>query len=214
MLLVLGCQAQAGLRASAQALPCAVGGRAGAAPTGHACRAHAPVRPRARAAAALCPPRRLAADASGVAPKELTQEIVRLKGGAAAQKEAALLALCSKAFQVRAHACVDGIAGCGQSHGTGMGRGRPSSYRGAPELCPTCPLPPLLHPAGRAHHHFFAHQAARAPPENAVWPGGAAACGRAARRHDAGGAPGEPGALSQGGCWLAGWLGRRGVLAG
>ena len=37
---------------------------------------------------------RLAADAAAAAPKELTQEIVRLKGGAAAQKEATLLALC------------------------------------------------------------------------------------------------------------------------
>ena len=40
------------------------------------------------------PWRRLAADAAAAAPKELTQEIVRLKGGAAAQKEATLLALC------------------------------------------------------------------------------------------------------------------------
>ena len=37
---------------------------------------------------------RLAADAAAAAPKELTQEIVRLKGAAAAQKEATLLALC------------------------------------------------------------------------------------------------------------------------
>ena len=43
-------------------------------------------------------PVRLAADAAAAAPKALTQEIVRLKGGAAAQKEAAMLALVSKAF--------------------------------------------------------------------------------------------------------------------
>lgn len=42
---------------------------------------------------------RLAADAAATAPKELTQEIVRLKGGQAAQKEAALLALCSRTFK-------------------------------------------------------------------------------------------------------------------
>jgi hypothetical protein len=42
--------------------------------------------------------RRLAADATASAPKELTQEVVRLKGGAAAAKEAALLALCSRTF--------------------------------------------------------------------------------------------------------------------
>lgn len=42
---------------------------------------------------------RLAADAAAAAPRELTQEIVRLKGGAAAQKEATLLALCSKSFR-------------------------------------------------------------------------------------------------------------------
>jgi superfamily II DNA/RNA helicase len=42
--------------------------------------------------------RRLAADAAAAAPKELTQEIVRLKGGAAAHKEAALLALCARTF--------------------------------------------------------------------------------------------------------------------
>ncbi|KAL4427607.1 hypothetical protein ABPG75_001696 [Micractinium tetrahymenae] len=44
-------------------------------------------------------PVRLAADAAAAAPRELTQEIVRLKGGAAAQKEATLLALCSKSFR-------------------------------------------------------------------------------------------------------------------
>lgn len=42
---------------------------------------------------------RLAADAAAAAPRELTQEIVRLKGAAAAQKEATLLALCSKSFR-------------------------------------------------------------------------------------------------------------------
>ena len=65
--------------------------------------------------------RRLAADAAAAAPKELIQEIVRLKGGAAAQKEALLLALCSRAFQggrtivfaktkQRAHRCGLGCA--------------------------------------------------------------------------------------------------------
>ncbi|PSC68971.1 DEAD-box ATP-dependent RNA helicase 28 [Micractinium conductrix] len=44
-------------------------------------------------------PVRLAADAKASAPKLLTQEIMRLKGAAAAQKEAALLALCSKSFR-------------------------------------------------------------------------------------------------------------------
>ncbi len=48
---------------------------------------------------ACCAHRRLAADATAAAPRELTQEIVRLKGGAAAQKEATLLALCSKSFR-------------------------------------------------------------------------------------------------------------------
>ena len=63
-------------------------------------------------------PARLAADAAAHAPKELTQEIVRLKGSAAAQKEAALLALCGKAFRAgrtiifsktkqRAHRCAE-----------------------------------------------------------------------------------------------------------
>eukprot|EP00887_Chlorella_sp_A99_P002207 scaffold21.g2207.t1 len=43
-------------------------------------------------------PVRLAADAAAAAPAELAQEIVRLKGAAAAQKEAALLALCARSL--------------------------------------------------------------------------------------------------------------------
>ncbi|KAK9837918.1 hypothetical protein WJX74_007671 [Apatococcus lobatus] len=43
-------------------------------------------------------PVRLAADALAAAPRELTQELVRLKGAAAADKEAVLLALCSRSF--------------------------------------------------------------------------------------------------------------------
>ncbi|KFM23899.1 DEAD-box ATP-dependent RNA helicase 28 [Auxenochlorella protothecoides] len=49
-------------------------------------------------AVSLNRPVRLAADATAAAPKELTQEILRLKGAEASQKEAVLLALCSRTF--------------------------------------------------------------------------------------------------------------------
>ncbi|GAB4821500.1 hypothetical protein N2152v2_008546 [Parachlorella kessleri] len=43
-------------------------------------------------------PVRLAADPTAAAPQQLTQEIVRLKGGQAAHKEAMLLSLCARTF--------------------------------------------------------------------------------------------------------------------
>ena len=43
-------------------------------------------------------PVRLAADPTAQAPRELTQEIIRLKGAAATQKDAVLLALCARSF--------------------------------------------------------------------------------------------------------------------
>jgi ATP-dependent RNA helicase DDX27 len=53
---------------------------------------------RALAALSLRHPVRLAADAAAAAPAALTQEVVRLKGGAAAGKEAALLALAARSL--------------------------------------------------------------------------------------------------------------------
>lgn len=50
------------------------------------------------AALSLRQPVRLAADPTAAAPEKLTQEIVRLKGAAAAHKEAVLLALASRSF--------------------------------------------------------------------------------------------------------------------
>lgn len=50
------------------------------------------------AALSLRQPVRLAADPTAMAPEKLTQEIVRLKGAAAAHKEAVLLALASRSF--------------------------------------------------------------------------------------------------------------------
>ncbi|KAG1656121.1 hypothetical protein FOA52_007820 [Chlamydomonas sp. UWO 241] len=50
------------------------------------------------AALSLRQPVRLAADAAAQVPSHLTQQIVRLKGGAAALKEAHLLAVCSRSF--------------------------------------------------------------------------------------------------------------------
>ncbi|KAF6261994.1 P-loop containing nucleoside triphosphate hydrolase protein [Scenedesmus sp. NREL 46B-D3] len=49
-------------------------------------------------ALSLKQPVRLAADAAAAAPSTLSQEIVRLKGSAASEKEAALLALASRSF--------------------------------------------------------------------------------------------------------------------
>ncbi len=53
---------------------------------------------RALAAVSLRSPVRLAADAAAAAPGRLTQEVVRLRGAAAAQKEATLLALAARAL--------------------------------------------------------------------------------------------------------------------
>lgn len=44
-------------------------------------------------------PVRLAADASGKVPKNLVQEVVRVKGTAPSKKEAIVLALCSRTFK-------------------------------------------------------------------------------------------------------------------
>lgn len=154
---------------------------------------------------------RLAADAAAAAPKELTQEIVRLKGAAAAQKEATLLALCrcgggglggwsyeplSPTVWLQARL---GFAARMQLHIAGA--------RSVVALQPP-PSTSIFHPMcfptlqqvvpGRAHHHLCQDQAAGAPPQNAVWAGGAAARGRAARRHDSGGTPRVAGALPQG----------------
>lgn len=49
-------------------------------------------------ALSLKQPVRLAADAAAAAPRGLVQEVVRLKGSQVAQKEAVLLALCSRSF--------------------------------------------------------------------------------------------------------------------
>jgi len=49
-------------------------------------------------ALSLKSPVRLAADAASAAPRTLVQEVLRLKGGQAALKEALLLALCSRSF--------------------------------------------------------------------------------------------------------------------
>ncbi|KAF5839817.1 P-loop containing nucleoside triphosphate hydrolase protein [Dunaliella salina] len=54
---------------------------------------------RALMALSLRQPVRLAADAAAAVPKELRQEVVRLKGAAAAHKEAVLLAMCARSFR-------------------------------------------------------------------------------------------------------------------
>ncbi|KAK9828521.1 hypothetical protein WJX72_000533 [[Myrmecia] bisecta] len=84
-------------------------------------------------AVSLNKPVRLAADVMGRAPEELTQEIIRLKGNRAIDKEAVLLALCSRSFQggrtivffrtkQRAHRAkmlfgLGGLAAAGELHG-------------------------------------------------------------------------------------------------
>mmetsp|Transcript_5217 Transcript_5217/g.14596 ORF Transcript_5217/g.14596 Transcript_5217/m.14596 type:complete len:468 (-) Transcript_5217:84-1487(-) len=57
------------------------------------------------AALSLRKPVRLAADAVGLAPKQLRQEIVRLKGAQVESKEAMLLAICARSF-IRGHTII------------------------------------------------------------------------------------------------------------
>lgn len=44
-------------------------------------------------------PVRLAADPSGKVPKNLVQEVIRLKGAASSKKEAIVTALCARSFK-------------------------------------------------------------------------------------------------------------------
>lgn len=149
-------------------------------------------------------PVRLAADAAATAPKELTQCIVRLKGGqAAAQKEAALLALAHRTFQsgrtivfaktkARAHRC-----GAKDSRG-GVAAAAWWLLAGAcwglsgPAFMPARSLSP------RTAHSPSSTPSRSPQAQDALRPGGPAPRGRAARRHDAGGTPGVPRALPQG----------------